>query len=185
MRPPDPATAAFIRYSRRELDALSGPIEAGCEHVAGCGGNSAPQIILATLRTIAGYFVRMAGAMNEPTSAFWREVNEFFESQPGASPVNREKDRNFFAKILEAKRPSQLFDTGAMELSVLHAIGFYDRENNTAYLHRAKMFFWRFAEALVAADLEGTLDEEAALDQFKKVLDAETDSGPDASGRAN
>ena len=108
----------------------------------------------------------------------------FFVSQLGAFPVTEEQDIDFFAQMLET-RPSQLFGPGALDLRVLHAIGFYDRENNSGYLGRAKMFLWRFAAAFVAADLEGTLDEEAALDEFKKVLDAETSSAPDTQQQAD
>lgn len=168
----DPATAAFSRYSRRELDALSGPIEVGCGRIAGCDGSNAPQIIRSTFRDIAGYFVRMAGAMNEPTNAFWRDVAEFFESQAGGSPVPVEEDTRFFVQLLEPSQGDELPGGGEIKLKVLDAIRFYDNENNTAYLPSAKMFIWRFAEAFVAADLKGTVDEEAALEQFRKVLDA-------------
>ena len=176
----DPATEAFIRYLRQEIGLLSGPIEAGCHHIPGCGQSTAPEIIRTALRSIAGYFVRMSGTMTEPTKAFWADVTAFFESQLGVFPVAGERDKEFFAQMLETDRPSQLFGPGAVDLKVLQAVGYYDRENKTAYLDRTEMFLWRFAAAFVAADLEGTIDEEAALDEFRKVLDAETNPAPDS-----
>ena len=169
----EPATAAFIRYLRQEVNALSIPIEAGCQHMGDWEGNSPSEIIRAALRSVAGYFVRMSGAMTPPTDSFWRGLAEYFESQLGTFP-EREQDREFFDKIQKSSRPSELFGSGAVDFRMLHAIGFYDRQNDSAYLPRAKMFLWRFAEAFVAADLEGTIDEEAALEGFKKLLDVET-----------
>jgi hypothetical protein len=174
----DPATAAFIRYLRREIEALSAPIEAGCQHVAGCADARAPEIIRMTLRSIAGYFVQMSGAMTDPTSNFWSDIAEFFESQFGAFPPAGERDADFFAQMADTKRPSQLFGPGAVDLRVLPAVDFFDRANNSAYLGRTKMFLWRFAAAFVAADLEGTILEEGALDEFRKVLDAGTNPAP-------
>lgn len=171
----DPATQAFIRYLRQEVGLLSGPIEAGCQHVVGCGDNTAPEMIRTALRSIAGYFVRMSGAMTEPTKAFWADITAFFESQLGTFPVAGEHDKEFFAQTLE-DRPSQLFGPGVVDLKLLQAVGHYDQENKTAYLDRTKMFLWRFAAAFVAADLEGTIDEEAALDEFRKILN--TDKTP-------
>jgi hypothetical protein len=174
MKSPDPATEAFVRYVRQEIEILTGPIEAGCQHVPGCVGTNGAEIVRATLRSISGYFVRMSGAMTPLTAEFWNGIAEFFQSQLGVFPIG-EEDRDYFVNTLAEDQPSQLFGAGAVDLAMLHAIAFYDAENNTAYLARSKMFLWRFAEALVGADLEGTIDEEAALDAFKRVLDAETE----------
>lgn len=184
MNSPDPASAAFLRYVRLELDIVSGPVEAGCELVAGCAGSNAAEIVRSTLRSIAGHFVRMSGAMTPPTDAFWKSIVDFLQSQYGAFPVG-EQDRDYFANTLAADKPSQLFGPGSVDLAMLQAIAFYDRSNNSAYLGRAKMFLWRFAEAFVAADLEGTIDEESALDEFKRLLDAETDATPETQSAAD
>jgi hypothetical protein len=161
---------------RQEIAVLSVPIQAGCQAVAGSNDVSAPEIMQATLRSIAGYFVRMAGAMNEPTNAFWLAIAGFFESQFGVFPVAGDFDADYFAQMLEPDKPSELFGAGAVDLKVLNGVRQYDRENNSEYFGRTRMLLWRFAEAFVAADLEGTIDEEAALDEFRKILDAETDS---------
>jgi hypothetical protein len=118
----------------------------------------------------------MSGAMTPLTEQFWKGIAEFFQSQLGVFPIG-EEDRDYFVDTLSANQASQLSGANVVDLAMLHAIAFYDQKHNTTYLVRAKMFLWRFAEALVGADLEGTLDEEAALDEFKKVLDAETDRG--------
>ncbi len=174
----DPATAAFIRYLRQELGVLSGPIEAGCQHLAECGGSTAPEILRMTLRSIAAYFVRMSGAMTQPTTAFWSDVADFLESEFGAFPISEAQDREFFRHALKANIPSQSFGPGMVDLRALHAVDFYDCTNNSSHFRRAKMFLWRFAAAFVAADLEGTIDEETALDEFKKVLDADPGADP-------
>jgi hypothetical protein len=173
MKLPDPATEAFVRYLRQEIDILSSPVEAGCQLVPGCVGTTGAEIVRATLRSISGYFVRMSGAMTPLTDQFWKGIAEFFQSQLGVFPIGDE-DRDYFENTLSGDMPSELFGSGAVDLAMLRAIAFYDRENNTTYLARAKMFLWRFAAALVGADLEGTIDEEAALDEFKRLLDAET-----------
>jgi hypothetical protein len=80
--------------------------------------------------------------------------------------------------MVDTKRPSQLFGAGAVDLRVLQAVDFFDRENNSAYLGRTKIFLWRFAAVFIAADLEGTTLEEDALDEFRKVLDAATNPAP-------
>lgn len=179
MKSPDPATEAFVRYLRQEIDILSGPVEAGCQRVPGCVGTSGAEIVRATLRSISGYFVRMSGAMTPLTDQFWKGIAEFFQSQLGVFPIG-EEDRDFFANTLSGDVPSELFGARAVDFAMLHAVAFYDQENKTAYLARAKMFLWRFAAALVGADLEGTIDEEAALDEFKRLLDAATEG---ADGR--
>jgi hypothetical protein len=116
--------------------------------------------------------------MTPLTDEFWRGIAHFFQSQFGVFPIG-EEDRDYFANTLSGGTPSQLFGAGAVDLAMLHAIAFYDQENNTTYLSRARMFLWRFAAALVGADHEGTIDEEAALDEFQRLLDAETGTTSD------
>jgi hypothetical protein len=176
MNSDDPATQAFIRYLRQEIAALSVPIEAGCEHIGECRGDNATEIMRTSLRSIAGYFVRMSGAMTGPTKAFWTDIAAFFQSQFGILPAAGNLDTDFFVQMLETERPSQLFGAGAVDLRLLRAVDRYDRENNCAYLDRTKMFLWRFAAAFVAADREGTIYEESALDEFRKLLDVEMNS---------
>ena len=178
MKSPDPATEAFVRYLRQEIDILSGPIEAGCQHVPGCVGTSGAEVVRATLRSISGYFVRMSGAMTPLTDQFWKSIAEFFQSQLGVPPIGEEA-RDYSANTLSADQPSRLFGAAAVDLAMLHAIAFYDQQNKTNYLVRAKMFLWRFAAALVGADFKGTFDEEAALDEFKRLLDDELEKRRD------
>src|SRR5436305_1842428 len=85
MSSPDSTTEAFLRYLRQEVDILSGPIEAGREHIPGIGDRMGAGLIRSTLRSVADYFVQMSGAMTAPTDAFWSSIVQFFE-QSAAEP---------------------------------------------------------------------------------------------------
>lgn len=161
MSSPDPTTEAFLRYLRQEVEILSGPIEAGREHVTACGERSARELIRNTLRSVADYFVRMSGAMTSPTDAFWSSVVQSFEQNAADGQT---------AAVATHESSSSGVE-GNIDLTMLNAIAAFDRENGSTYLPRAKMFVWRFAEAFVAADMEGTIDEESALEQFRTALD--------------
>lgn len=175
MNAPDSTTEAFLRYLRQEVDVLSGPIAEGCEHLPDCHGRSEVELIQSTLRSVADYFVRMSGAMTAPTDAFWSSIVQSFATRLG------ELEGAPAAERAGTSRPGQPDGPASPELTMLHAITTFDRKNDTSYLPRAKMFLWRFAAAFVAADMEGTINEESALDAFRSVLDAPDYASPDSS----
>lgn len=115
----------------------------------------------------------MSGAVTEPTLVFWTDVGNSLASECGAAPVSLEQNRQFFDKVIEANSPARLEKLALTDLHVLPALQRYDSEHKTAFAIQARMLIWRFAETFVAADDEGTTDEEAALDEFRKVINGE------------
>lgn len=102
---------------------------------------------------------------NPATAAFIRYLRQEIRELAG---------REFFHKIARANTPKELEKLGLTDLRLLPALQKYDSAHNPAFAERARMLIWRFASAFVAADEEGTIDEEAALEEFQKVLDGRT-----------
>ncbi len=164
------ATEAFIRYLRQEVTEIAGPVGDSCEALPGRSDTVGRDVIRATFVSVAAYLIRMGGAVTEPTVAFWTDVGNFLASECGAAPTSFAQNREFFAKIVEATTPTQLEKLGLTDLRLLPALQHYDTQHGTTFAERTRMLIWRFASAFVAADEEGTIDEETALEEFQKVL---------------
>lgn len=169
-----PVTAAFIRYLKQEVKDLARPIGYSCEPLPGRSDTAGRDVVRATLISVAAYLVRMSGEVTEPTLFFWTGVSNFLAAECGAAPASAEQNRLFFDKVIEANTPARLEKLALTDLHVLPALQKYDTQHETGFAVQMRMLIWRFAEAFVAADDEGTANEEAALDEFQKVLNGET-----------
>jgi hypothetical protein len=174
MNSANPATAAFIRYLDQELRELSAPLEAswsanGQQPIAGS------EILLRTFLAVVSYLARTSGVVTEPTNVFWTEVRNSLAAAAGIRTASAEQNRFFLERAVKANTPALLAHMGVADLPVLPALQQFDEKHGTTFAKRTRMLIWRFASAFVAADDEGTLDEETALDEFKQILEGRTD----------
>jgi Holliday junction resolvasome RuvABC ATP-dependent DNA helicase subunit len=169
-----PPTAAFIRYLEEELDCLAAPVAASYPRLAVRDTAAGRQIIYTSFISVAAYLARMGGPITEPTVAFWTCIENFLATCCEARPSSREKIRNFFNRVTEAKTPLSLDNLGLSDLRLLPALQQYDDEKGTSFAERARMLIWRFAAAFVGADEQETPDEESSLGEFRKALDGHT-----------
>ncbi len=160
VNPLDPATTAFRRYIRHELDALRDPIEQGAHHL-GLPPINGAEMIRRSFESIIRYFEHRSGALTPETAEFWRDIDDFCRAELAASSLASEPQRL-------AIEPDHL------DVTVLRAVSSGDVEGSGEIFDRVKMLLWRFAAAVLAADEHGTTREEGALDEFKTLLDAES-----------
>lgn len=165
----NPATAAFIRYLDGEVRDLSEPIEA-----SGYADTAGSEVIRRTFLAVAGFLARQSDAITHVTNVFWTDVGNFLATRAGVMPMSLEQNRDFFETVVRANTPAMLTQAGVTELGLLPALKRFDAEHGTTFSERARSLIWRFAGAFVAADEEGTSDEEEALDSFKQVLEGRT-----------
>ncbi len=160
MSPLDRATAAFRRYVRHEFDVLREPIEEGAERL-GFSGTNAAEMIRRSFESIIRHFEHRSGALTPETAGFWRDIEDFCKAELAASSLGNEPQRS-------AIEPDHL------DVTVLRAASLGRGQGASETFDRVKMLLWRFAAAVLAADEHGTTREEAALEEFKTLLDAES-----------